>query len=76
VTVPEHILRAIVSHTDDQVEQERLAREWARRLPEMEAAGERIRAQVRERVCRCESDPAFITEDGRCKRCFGRRGEG
>ena len=73
MAVPEHILQAILRHTDDEVEQERLAREWNRLLPEMEAAGERIREQVRQSVCRCWLEPEFITEDGRCGRCYGRR---
>jgi hypothetical protein len=74
VVVPERLLLAILRVTDDQAEQERLAREWNRTLPEMKAAGERIREQVRNSRCRCELEPEFVTEDDRCGRCFGRRG--
>jgi hypothetical protein len=35
----------------------------------------RIREQVPSRRCHCQLDPEFVTEDGRCGRCFGRRGE-
>ena len=73
MTLPDYLLDAILCATDDEAEQERLAREWRRRLPEMEAAAERIRVQVRDRVCRCQLDPESITDDGRCGRCFGRR---
>jgi hypothetical protein len=38
-----------------------------------DSAAERIRAQVRGRICHCVLDPEFVTEDGRCGRCFGRR---
>ena len=37
------------------------------------ATEERIRAQVRESICRCKLEPESITEDGRCGRCYGRR---
>jgi hypothetical protein len=39
-----------------------------------DSAAERIRSQVRERVCHCQLEPEFVTEDGRCGRCYGRRG--
>ena len=40
-----------------------------------DGAAKRIRRQVRELICRCVLEPEFITEDGRCGRCYGRRGE-
>ena len=58
----------------DEAEANRLAERWARVLPEMEERTERIRAQVRDRVCVCQLEPESVTEDGRCcGRCFGRR---
>jgi hypothetical protein len=73
--IPEHLLDAIwVATEGDEAEAERLAQQWQRVLPEMEARADRIRAQVAEAVCRCYFDPEFVTEDGRCGRCYGRRG--
>ncbi len=37
------------------------------------ATEKQIRAQVRERVCHCELEPEFVTGDGRCGRCYGKR---
>lgn len=72
--LPERLLDAIwVAADGDEAEAERLAQRWQRALPEMEARTERIHAQVRESVCRCQVDPERITEDGRCGRCYGRR---
>ena len=72
--LPERLLDAIwVAADGDEAEAERLAQRWQRVAPEMEAADRRIRVQVNGSVCHCQLDPEFVTEDGRCGRCFGRR---
>ena len=68
MTLPRYLLRAIVR---DVPEDDRLrgAREWERRLPEMQAAADRIRGQAASSSCLCEY-PA-PGRDGRCTRCWG-----
>lgn len=53
---------------------EQLTERWRRVIPEMEAAARRIREKVRNYQCRCKLEPESITKDGRCGRCYGRRG--
>jgi hypothetical protein len=68
MTLPRYLLRAIVRNAPEG-ERLRVAREWERRLPEMQAAAERIRAQVAAARCRCHY-PGRI-EGGRCSKCMG-----
>ena len=57
--LPKSLLDSIWATVDgDQAEAERLVQRWRRVLPEMEAATERIRQQVREYVCRCALAPS------------------
>jgi hypothetical protein len=74
MTLSTSLLDAIWDATHDEARAERLAQRWERVIPEMEAAAERIRRQVRESVCRCQATPDTMTADGRCERCYGRRG--
>lgn len=74
MALTERLLDAIwVAAEGDEAEAEKLAQRWQAVIPEMEARAERIRAQVRDRVCHCQMDPEFIPKDGRCGRCSGRR---
>jgi len=66
------LLRAIVAGCDGNEDAAlRLARRWQALLPEMHAAAERIRAEVRAAPCSCATF-AEPTADGRCSRCWGR----
>jgi hypothetical protein len=53
---------------------EKLAERWRQVIPEMEAAARRVREQVRNTRGRCQLEPESVTKDGRCGRCYGRRG--
>jgi len=70
VSLPDGLLIAIVRATDDEVEQERLAREWRRALRHGAEIAERIREQMRRVPCSCAT-PGELADDGRCSRCWG-----
>jgi len=76
MSVPRWLLEAIARACDDEVRMEAIAREWRRRLPEMHAAAERIRAAARVTPCSCveaESETEGVADD----RCFAvSRGDG
>jgi hypothetical protein len=52
---------------------QQLTERWRQVTLEMVAATRRIREQVRNIRCRCHLEPEFVTKDGRCGRCYGRR---
>ena len=73
MSLPNYLLDAILEATDgDEVDAERLAREWQRRLPEMEAATDRARAQAAMSPCTCATSAESAADDRRCSRCWGR----
>src|SRR4051794_2451998 len=67
--LPDFLTAAICDRVDDdKAEVERIGDRWRQVLPRMAATAERIRAQVRERRCRCYLTPESVTSDGRCGR--------
>ncbi len=70
MSLPDFMLKRILDVAGDEVEQERLAREWVRVTRETREAAERIRAQMAAAPCSCAS-LGELAADGRCSRCWG-----
>ena len=70
MTLPDHLLLAILRATDDAAERDRLARRWECARRRSEFLAERIREQMRHVRCSC-FEPANLDDRGRCSRCWG-----